>query len=72
VVTYPLSFMSSGAKIRSRKYASSGCPLVASTRRPTQSVLTPYSHLSPGSKASGVRIDATFPVARAGIPVALT
>ena len=63
--------MPSGAKILSRKYASSGWPLVASTRRPTQSMLMPYSQRSPGSKISGVRMDATLPVAREGMPDAL-
>ena len=64
--------MPRGAKIFSRKYTSSVCPLSDSTRRPAQSMLTPYSHLSPGSKTSGMRIDATLPVAVEGIPDALT
>src|SRR5215470_8079762 len=60
--------MPSGAKILSRKYALSAWPLTDSTRRPAQSMLMLYSHLSPGSKTSGMRSAATLPVAVEDIP----
>jgi hypothetical protein len=51
--------------------SSSAWPLTVSMRRPVHSMLMPYSQRAPGSNTSGWRKDATLPVARLGIPVAL-
>ncbi len=40
--------------------------------RPTQSMLTPYSHRSPGSNTSGMRSAATLPLMVDGIPDVFT
>ena len=50
----PLLFMSSGAKMRSAMTSPSRLPVMPSTTWPTQSMLEPYSHSSPGSNRRGV------------------
>ena len=44
------------------------CIALSSTTWPHQSMLLPYSHLSPGSKSSGVMIDAFVHVVTLGCP----
>ena len=50
--------MPSGSRMRSPMTSPSRLPVMPSTTCPTQSMLEPYSHSSPGSKSSGVLIEA--------------
>ena len=62
--------MPSGPRMCSAKYASSDWPLAASTTRPSQSVLMPYSYCVPGSATSGEAKIAFDPESTLGVPVA--
>ena len=62
--------MPSGPRMCSAKYASSDWPLAASTTRPSQSVLMPYSNCVPGSATSGAAKIAFEPESTLGVPVA--
>src|SRR2546430_9292322 len=46
----------------------SGCPLTASTTRPSQSTLIPYSKRVPGSNTSGEVNTASLPGMMFGVP----
>jgi len=61
--------MPSGPVMLARKYASSDCPLTASTTRPSQSTLIPYSKRVPGSNSSGEVNMASVPGRIFGVPV---
>ena len=61
--------MPRGPKMFSRKYRSSFWPPAASTILPTQSMLIPYSHRSPGSNISGVVSALFVQVVTPGVPV---
>ena len=63
--------MPSGPKILSRKYVLERLAAERLDETPVHSMLMPYSQRAPGSNTSGWRRDATLPVARLGIPVAL-
>ena len=52
-----------------RKYASSGCPLTASTTFPSQSTLMPYSKRVPGSESMGAVNALLLPGRMFGVPV---
>ena len=61
--------MPSGSKMRWRSWDSRSCPETASITWPSQSVLIPYSHFTPGSSTSGTLIAATLPSSGVGVPV---
>jgi len=63
-----ISSMPSGAKIRSTITSPRRLPRMLSTTCPHQSMLLPYSHLSPGSNSSGVISDAFEQVITLGWP----
>src|SRR5258708_8515085 len=63
-----MSSMPSGAKIRSLITSPRRLPRMLSTTWPAQSMLLPYSHLSPGSNNSGVISDAFEQVTTLGWP----
>ena len=62
-------FMPSGVKRWSARYASRVCPDTASTTRPSQSLLMPYSQRVPGSVCNGVASDVRRPLSTLGVPV---
>jgi hypothetical protein len=61
--------MPSGPVMLAAMYASNDCPLSASTTRPSQSMLNPYSKRVPGSNTSGEVNAASLPGMMLGVPV---
>ena len=64
-----MSGIPSGPVISAAMYASSDCPLIASTIRPAQLRPIPYSQSVPGSKTSGTCIADSARVATLGVAV---
>ena len=62
-------FIPSGVKRWSARYVSRVCRDTASTTRPSQSLLMPYSQRVPGSDCSGVASDVRSPLSTLGVPV---
>jgi len=63
-----VSFIPSGWNTRSAMTSPNRRPVIASTTRPAQSMLEPYSHCSPGSNSSGVRRASCEQVSTLGCP----